>query len=146
MMAAIACKTLTGTQEVLENAEPSAASVETEQISPSSTPIEPAETVIERATPSRIESEFPLPGDVFNYLEQDGGANFQSSMNLSQALDFYRMELTAQGLTERQLLTVVEEDVFSVVFDGAPNDQALVIQGVRLEAGGININIRYEDI
>ena len=95
------------------------------------------------------DTEFPLPDDVQNFMlnpGSDSGINFQTAMSLEEVVAFYRGEFTAQGLVERQLLTVVEESVFSMVFDGAPNGKAVVIQGVVLGPDQTNVNIRYEDV
>ena len=93
-----------------------------------------------------IEGEFPLPEDVQNFIRQsEDGINFQTGMTQDEAVDYYPDAFNAQGLSERYLLTVIEEDVFSLVFDGAPNGRAVVVQGVRLDNGVVNINIRYDD-
>lgn len=93
-----------------------------------------------------FDTVFPLPADAVNIIGEgaDADLNFQTSLTLEEALDFYRTELIAQGLVERDLLTVVEESVISVVFDGSENGKAIVIQGVDL--GEItNISLRFED-
>jgi len=71
--------------------------------------------------------------------------NFQTSLSLEEAIEFYRQAFTGQGLTERKVLTVIEDEIFSMVFDGWPNNKALVIQGVDL-GETTNINIRFEDV
>lgn len=96
---------------------------------------------------SPVESEFPLPEDVQNYMEMGAGAaNFQTSVKMEDLMAFYRETLTAQGYTEREILTSVTASTFSMVFDGAPNGMALVIQAVNLGNGAVNVNIRYEDV
>jgi hypothetical protein len=81
--------------------------------------------------------EFPTPGR--------GSINFQTDLTLEEALVFYRAEFDRLGLQERTLNTAVTEDVFSLVFDGWPEETALVIQSVDL-GGRININLRFEDL
>jgi hypothetical protein len=90
---------------------------------------------------------FPLPGDVQNFIGEGGEnmVNFQTSLSLEEAIEFYRQAFTGQGLTERKVLTAIEDEIFSMVFDGWPNDKALVIQGVDL-GETTNINIRFEDV
>jgi hypothetical protein len=89
---------------------------------------------------------FPVPSDAANIIGEggEGDLNFQTEMTLEEALEFYREELTAQGLAERDILTVVDETIFSIVFDGNENGLATVVQGVDL-GEAVNINIRFED-
>jgi len=67
-------------------------------------------------------------------------------MALEEVIEFYRQSFSARGLAEREMLTIINEDVFNIVFDGAPNGKAVVVQGVRLDNGSVNVNIRYEDL
>ena len=96
-----------------------------------------------------LETGIPLEiyqGIVQNFMELDyEGINFQTGMSLKDVIAFYRQAFSAQGLKERDLLTIINDEVFSMVFDGAPNGKAVVIQGVLLGSGSVNINIRYED-
>jgi hypothetical protein len=50
------------------------------------------------------------------------------------------------GYTERDLLTVAENGMFSIVFDGDPSGKAVIIQSVDLGDGSRTIAIRLEDI
>jgi len=90
---------------------------------------------------------FPLPDDVQNFIGEGGESmvNFQTHLSLEEAVKFYRQAFTEQGLTERKALTVIEDEIFSMVFDGWPNNTALVIQGVDM-GETTNINIRFEDV
>jgi hypothetical protein len=92
------------------------------------------------------ESDFPLPSDAFNVTAIAGTTNFQTRLSLEEAMNFYRDVYGKEGFTERELLTVVSDDVFSMVFDGDPSGKAVVIQGVDLGDGTVNISIRLEDI
>ena len=92
-----------------------------------------------------VESEFPIPDDPENMTEIGGTLNFQVSMSVEEAADFYLTELTAMGYTERPILTVIDDWGFSMVFDGHESGQAIVVQCTDLENGTININIRLED-
>jgi hypothetical protein len=95
---------------------------------------------------TKIESEFPIPADVESInTDDDGAVNFQTSLDLSEAVAFYREEFKTLGYVERTLLTVDSETVFSIVFDGHESGNAIVIQGVDL-GDNTNVNIRYEDI
>jgi hypothetical protein len=90
---------------------------------------------------------FPLPADVQNFAGEggEGSINYQTTLPLADLLTFYRDELTAQGLVERDIVTVVSDAMISIVFDGSENGKALVIQGVDL-GDSINVNIRFEDM
>jgi hypothetical protein len=61
-------------------------------------------------------------------------------------MKFYRDEYTARGYTEREILTVVSEGTFSMVFDGDPSGKAVVIQSVDLGDGSRTVSIRLEDV
>ena len=118
-----------------------AAPAPTEEAAPTA---EPAPT---EAAPAAPDSPFPLPDDVQNFLLLDeNSVNFQTGLTLEEAMDFYRQELGALGLTEREILTVFEGSTFSMVFDGGPDGLSVVVQGVDLGGGSSNINIRYEAV
>lgn len=92
------------------------------------------------------ESDFPMPDDAKNVTNIAGVTNFQTKLSLEEALDFYRAYYEGQGLKEREITTVISDGVFSIVFDGDSSGQAVVIQGVDLGDGSVNISIRLEDI
>jgi hypothetical protein len=94
----------------------------------------------------RTESEFPVPPGVENVTELNGSFNFQVSMSLSEVVAFYRGEFEKSGYVEREILTSVEDTTFSIVWDGHPSGQAVVVQGVDLGNGTTNVNIRLEDV
>lgn len=98
-------------------------------------------------TNDEYDTVFPLPDDVQSFTGQGGetAVNYQTSLTLDEVMAFYRQELTSQGLTERELLTVASDTTFSFVFDGAGNGKAVVVQGVDLTSS-VNVNIRFEDI
>lgn len=92
-------------------------------------------------------TNFPLPDDVSDFIDLGNGAiNFQTGMKLDEVMKFYKGGLTDSGLTERTLLTVTSDTTFSMVFDGAENGNSVVVQGVDLGSGKINVNIRYEKV
>ena len=117
-------------------------------------PAEPTATALpvetkEEPAPSQTEHDtvFPLPDNVQNFTGEGGESmvNFQTNLSLEGVIDFYRQAFTGQGLAEREILTVIEDDAFSMVFDGSANGKALVIQGVDL-GETTNVNIRFEDV
>ncbi len=92
------------------------------------------------------DSEFPMPDDAVNVVNVAGNVNFQTKLSLEEVMAFYRDTYGKQGLTERELLTTVTDGVFSFVFDGEPSGKAIVIQGVDLGDGTVNVNISLQDI
>ncbi len=92
------------------------------------------------------DSEFPMPDDATNVVSVAGTVNFQTKLSLEEVMAFYRDTYGKQGLTERELLTTVTDGVFSFVFDGDPSGQAIVIQGVDLGDGTVNVNISLQDV
>jgi hypothetical protein len=91
------------------------------------------------------QSEFPMPNGAKNVISVAGSLNYQTNMSLEEVMAFYRDAYGKQGYIERPILTVVSDGVFSMVFDGHPSGQAVVIQGVDLGDGTMNVNIRLED-
>lgn len=95
-------------------------------------------------------SQFPLPETVQNLTKQPGAngtesLNFQTDLSLTEAVEFYRQSLTQQGLKEREINTAITDTTFNLVFEGAENGLAVVVQGVDL--GELtNVNIRYEKL
>jgi hypothetical protein len=76
----------------------------------------------------------------------DGSVLYYTKLSLEDVMKFYRDEYTAKGYTERELLTVVSDGVFSMVFDGDPSGKAIVIQSVDLGDGSRTVAIRLEDV
>lgn len=96
---------------------------------------------------SGYNTKFPMPSSVSNFTDTGNGSiNFQTSMNLNDTIAFYRDALTKEGLKERTINTAITATTFSMVFDGDPSGQAIVVQGVDLGNGKTNVNIRYEKV
>ena len=89
----------------------------------------------------------PMPKDAENVSKGGGDKpiSFQTSLSLEDTLTFYRDELVAKGYVERDLLTVVDESAFSIVFDEAEGGKAIVIQGVAL-GETVTVSIGFEDL
>lgn len=157
----LACAALAGDEP---SAPPPPTSGAGEEISPAPTattaPLSPTEPTAPEPTeppapepteplpePEDIDSDFPLPDEVQNFMKLDENSiNFATSMSLEEVVEFYRGAFTGKGLVERQILTVIEESVVSMVFDGSPNGMAIVLQCVDLGDGITNVNLRYEDV
>lgn len=95
---------------------------------------------------SDVKTDFPIPVGATNIQNMGGTINFQVEMSLEAAMGFYRNEFTVKGYTERPILTVTSETTFSMVFDGHESGKAIVVQGVDLGDGKVNISIRLEDV
>jgi hypothetical protein len=96
---------------------------------------------------SGYDTKFPLPSSVVNFTDTGKGSiNFQTKMSLKDTVQFYREALQKQGLKERPENTAITDQTFSLVFDGDPSGQAVVVQGVDLGNGLTNVNIRYEKL
>ena len=94
---------------------------------------------------TNVKTEFPLPDGATNVQNLGGTTNFQVKMTLDEAMKFYMDALTSEGYTERPILTVTSETTFSMVFDGHESGKAIVVQGVDMGDGTVNVNIRLED-
>jgi hypothetical protein len=94
-----------------------------------------------------FDTEFPLPASVENFMKLDENAiNYQTSMKLPEVIDFYRQAFKDAGYEERDITTVINDTTFSIVWDGHPSGQAVVVQGVDLGNGMTNVNVRLEDV
>ena len=95
----------------------------------------------------KVETEFPLPVGTSGLMDLGNGAiNFQAKITLKDAIAFYRESFAKLGYKEREPNTAITDLTFNLVFDGHSSGKAIVVQGVDLGAGGVNINIRLEDI
>jgi hypothetical protein len=95
----------------------------------------------------KYDTEFPLPSTVDNFTKlDDGSINYQTSMKLNEVVGFYRDAFKSAGYTERDILTVIDDTTFSIVWDGHPSGKAIVVQGVDLGNGSVNVNVRLEDV
>jgi len=94
----------------------------------------------------KYDTEFPLPSNVDNFMKlENASINYQTSMKLTEVIDFYRDAFKNAGYVERDILTGITEDTFSIVWDGHPSGKAIVVQGVDLGNGNVNVNVRLED-
>lgn len=102
----------------------------------------------EEGAPTSFDTEFPLPPDIQNFQKtdyQDAGITFQTTLKLENIVQFYRDAFAKKGYTERQIMTSIEDYTISLVFDGAPNGKAIVVQGVDIGTGIVTVNIRYDE-
>lgn len=92
-------------------------------------------------------TKFPMPGSVSNFTDTGNSSiNFQTSLSIKDTIAFYRDAFKKEGITERTINTAITDTTFSLVFDGDPSGEAIVVQGVDLGNGKTNVNIRYEKL
>lgn len=144
VLASFACQTVMGGGSNIEQIE-SLPPVDNSGDTTIATPEATAET-IDPGFSFGGDSEFPMPDDASNVVSVAGTVNFQTKLSLEDVMAFYRDTYGKQGFTERELLTTVTDGVFSFVFDGDPSGKAIVIQGVDLGDGTVNVNISLQDI
>jgi hypothetical protein len=142
VLASLACQTLTGGGGGSSTAPPGDDSPNNAE-SPSV--VVPTDS---STTDQTINTEFPITEDAYNITEVSGSLIFYTKLSLEETMQFYRDEYTARGYTERELLTVVSDGTFSMVFDGDPSGKAVVIQSVDLGLGdgSRTVAIRLEDV
>jgi len=93
-----------------------------------------------------VKTDFPLTKDASKVTEIAGSINYQTNLSVDEVLKFYRDHYATVGYAEREILTNVYDGTFSIVFDGDPSGQSVVIQGFDLGDGTTNVNIRLEAI
>jgi hypothetical protein len=92
-------------------------------------------------------TKFPMPGSVSNFTDTGNSSiNFQTDLSIKDTIAFYRDAFKKEGITERTINTAITDTTFSLVFDGDPSGEAIVVQGVDLGNGKTNVNIRYEKV
>jgi len=142
--ASLACQTLVGGGSDIEQIE-SLPPIDNSGDAPIATP-EATEESVDPDFSFGGDSEFPMPDDAANIVSVAGTVNYQTKLSLEEVMAFYRDTYGKQGFTEREILTTVTDGVFSFVFDGDPSGKAIVIQGVDLGDGTMNVNVRLEDV
>ncbi len=140
VLASLACQAVSGGSQNTPVAPPA-----TDNAGPAEAQPTPA-TSGDNNTAAAIETDFPMTPDAYNVTEVGGSLIFYTKLSQEDAMAFYRDEYTAKGYTEREILTVVSDGVFSMVFDGDPSGKAVVIQSVDLGDGSRTISIRLEDV
>jgi hypothetical protein len=132
VLASIACQAFTGGAENTDDTSPG-----TRQPTPATS---------ENNGDSAIRSDFPMTADAYNITEAGGSLIFYTKLSLEETMQFYRDQYTSKGYTEREILTVISDGTFSMVFDGDPSGKAVVIQSVDLGNDSRTVSIRLEDV
>ena len=143
VLASLACQTLMGGGN--DTQAPPTVSNDTDE-----DPVEPtasSDSTDNTDSDVAVSADFPMTADAFNITEVgDGSLLYHTRMSQEEVMDFYREEYSSRGYEEREMLTMASEGVFSMVFDGDPSGQAVVIQSVDLGDGSRTIAIRLEDV
>lgn len=96
---------------------------------------------------AKSEYAFPTTNDAFNVTELgEDSLLYYTKMAQEDVMNFYRDEYIPNGYKEREILTVVSDTTFSMVFDGDPSGKAVVIQSVDLGDGSSTVAIRLEEV
>ena len=140
VLASIACQALTGGSDNTPEPPPV-----NENTDPNLSPQTPAASD-ENTNESMVSSDFPMTEDAYNITEAGGSLIFYTRLSLEETMQFYRDEYTSKGYTEREILTVISDGTFSMVFDGDPSGKAVVIQSVDLGDGSRTVSVRLEDV
>lgn len=143
VLASLACQALSGGGNA-----PNSAPKPSDGDQPSSSDVDSADkNDTDTGNDSSSETDFPMTKDAFNVIEiGDGTLLYYTKMSGEDVMDFYRDVYTSRGYTERELLTVVSDGVFSMVFDSGAGGKAVVIQSVDLGDGSRTVTIRLEDV
>jgi hypothetical protein len=118
----------------------------TKSISDVATPTTPSVVTDNGGITNGGKNGFPMPDGAINITNIGGSTNFQVKMSLAEAMKFYKDAFTKSGYKERAILTVTSDTTFSMVFDGHKSGKAIVIQGVDMKDGSVNINICLESV
>ena len=139
VLSSLACQALLGER----NETPTSPSVE-----PNTNPdvTQPVPTDSDNNTDGTTSTDFPMTADASNVTEVNGTLIFTTKLSLEDTMKFYRDEYLSRGYTERELLTGVSEETFSMVFDGDPSGKAVIIQSVDLGDGSHTVTVRLEDV
>ena len=106
-----------------------------------------ASTVTPVLTPDLAITDFPVTTDAYDITAlQDGSVLYFTKMSQDEVMEFYRTEYEALGYTERTILTVTTDSTFSMVFDGDPSGEGIVIQGTDIGDGSRSVSVRREDV
>ena len=96
---------------------------------------------------SSSDSEFPMTADAYSVTKiGEGSVLYYTKLSQEDIMKFYRDTYSAKGYKEREVLTVVSDTTFSMVFDGDPSGKAVVIQSVDLGNGSRTVAIRLEGV
>jgi hypothetical protein len=144
VLSSLACQALTGTRSSDENKTPSSntGGNQPNSVQPTDANSNPGGT----GSDSTVSTNFPMTDDAFNVTQQSDTLIYFTKLSLDDALKFYRDQYAARGYKEREILTSISDNTFSIVFDGDPSGKAVVVQSVDLGNGSRSVTVRLEAI
>jgi hypothetical protein len=150
LSASLACQTLAG-GEVPKAPVPTKSSGQPPAggEAPATATMPPQQTEIPTAGSGSgdVKTDFPMPADAINITDMGSDMlNFQTKLSLKEVIACYRDAFGKEGYKEREIQTTITEAVFSMVFDGHASGKAIVIQGVDMGNGTVNVNITLQDL
>lgn len=140
VLASMACQAVTGGSENTPSAPPT-----NNNAGPDATQSIPTDSSGDNSD-STINTDFPMTADAYNVTQVAGSLIFYTKLSLEDTMKFYRDEYTSRGYIEREILTVVSDGTFSMVFDGDPSGKAVIVQSVDLGDGSRTVSIRLEEV
>lgn len=145
VLASLACQAVTGGGDTDDNKIPDSDNGGTQPDVTQPTP--GSNDSNDGGSDSTISTDFPMTDDAYNITEiGDGSLLYYTKLSAEETMKFYRDEYTSRGYKEREILTVISDSTFSMVFDGDPSGKAVVVQSVDLGDGSRTVSIRLEDV
>jgi hypothetical protein len=147
VLASLACLAGIGERDSGNNNAPNSENSSTQPDTSQPTEASTASVKSNSNSSDTVNTEFPMTDDAFNITELDAGSLlYYTKLSAEDAMQFYRDAYTAKGYTERKVATTVSNSTFSIIFDGDPSGNAIVVQSVDMGDGTRTITVRLEDI
>ena len=141
VFASQACQTLTGGGNASPTLPPGNENSGTELPEPTSASPEQGDT-----NDSITNTDFPVTADTYNVRESGGSLIIYTMLSIEETMNFNGVAYTSRGYREREILTQVSDGTLSIVFNGEPSRQAIVIQSVDHGGGSRTVSRRLEDV
>jgi hypothetical protein len=97
------------------------------------------------AEPAKADSNFPLPKGAKIITSTPEMVIASTNLKMADAIEFYRKDAKAKGFTEKDILTTITDNVFSMAFTRPNEEKELVIQGTVIAADNLTLSLRYEE-
>ncbi len=92
------------------------------------------------------ETDLPTTEDAYQVLSlSEDLVTFTSDLSLEDVVAFYRDYASENGLTEREITTIITDDVISLIFDGWPTGESLTIQAIPYD-GATTVTVSVQDV
>lgn len=88
------------------------------------------------------QTDFPLPTGARNFTNAtQEHISFMAPLSISEVMDFYRTELTNQGLVERRGATVESANSLTMIFDGHRSNKELAVKANSVSDSRSNVTL-----